>query len=66
MTKLEFACGESKYATALKSSINVTGATVTVSGSVVTVELSAAADSFVIESLTGGQVRVSSITVTTG
>ena len=66
MKKLEFACGESKYATALMNSISVDGATVTVSGSIVTVELSAAADSFVIEALSGGQVRVASITVTTG
>ena len=61
MTKIEFVCNNSSYATALKSSI--TTGTVSVSGSVVTVVLPAAADSYVISSLTGGQVRMDSLTV---
>ena len=61
MTKIEFTCNNSTYATALKSSI--TTGTVTVNGSVVTVILDAAADSYVISSLTGGQVRMDSLTV---
>ena len=61
MTKIEFVCNNGSYATALKSSI--TTGTVTVNGSVVTVVLDAAADSYVISSLTGGQVRMDSLTV---
>ncbi|MBR5568590.1 MAG: SusF/SusE family outer membrane protein [Bacteroidales bacterium] len=61
MTKIEFVCNNSSYATALQSSI--TTGTVSVSGSVVTVVLPAAADSYVISSLTGGQVRMDSLTV---
>ena len=61
MTKIEFVCNNGSYATALQNSI--TSGTVTVSGSVVTVVLGAAADSYVIESLTGGQVRMDSLTV---
>ncbi|MBE6131006.1 MAG: hypothetical protein E7183_04720 [Erysipelotrichaceae bacterium] len=60
-TTLVFTCGSTSYASALQSSINVEGATVSVNGSVVTITLSAAANSFVIDSLTGGQVRVASI-----
>lgn len=61
MTKIEFVCNNGSYASALKSSI--TTGTVTVNGSVVTVVLPAAADSYVISSLTGGQVRMDSLTV---
>ena len=61
MTKIEFVCNNGSYATALKSSI--TTGTVSVNGSVVTVVLPAAADSYVVESLTGGQVRMDSLTV---
>ncbi|MBR5834427.1 MAG: SusF/SusE family outer membrane protein [Bacteroidales bacterium] len=61
MTKIEFVCNNGSYATALKSSI--TTGTVSVNGSVVTVVLDAAADSYVISSLTGGQVRMDSLTV---
>ena len=61
MTKIEFTCNNGTYATALKNSI--TSGTATISGSVVTVVLGAAADSYVIESLTGGQVRMDSLTV---
>ena len=63
MTKIEFTCNNGSYATALESSI--TTGTVTVNGSVVTVELGAAADSYVISSLSGGQVRMDSLTVYT-
>ena len=61
MTKIEFTCNNGSYATALQSSI--TSGTVSVNGSVVTVVLDAAADSYVISSLTGGQVRMDSLTV---
>ena len=60
-TTLVFTCGSASYASALQSSINVEGATVKVDGSVVTITLSAATTSFVIDSLSGGQVRVVSI-----
>jgi len=60
MTKIVFTCGSASYATALKDSIS--GATVTVSGSVVTVTLPAAADTFTIAKLSA-QVRMNSITV---
>ncbi|MBQ8302291.1 MAG: hypothetical protein IJX97_01930, partial [Clostridia bacterium] len=64
MTKIAFTCNNDSYATALKNSIGtVSGATVSVSGSVVTVTFETAVDSFVINSLTGGQVRMNSITV---
>lgn len=63
MKKIEFTCGSSSYATALKNSIGtVDGATVTVSGSVVTVEFNENVDSFTIAKLTA-QVRLSSLTV---
>jgi hypothetical protein len=61
ITKIEFVCNSSSYASALKSSI--TGATVTVNGSKVTVELDGTSSSYVIASLTGGQVRMNSLTV---
>lgn len=61
MTKIEFTCNNSSYATALKSSI--TSGNVSVSGSVVTVTLDAAADSYVVSALSGGQVRMDSVTV---
>ena len=63
MTKIAFTCGSSTYAANLKSSIGtVSGATVTVSGSVVTVVFETAVDSFNIAKLTA-QVRINSITV---
>ena len=65
MTKIEFVCNSSSYATALQSSIATgTNYTVTVSGSTVTVTFVNAVDSFVIDSLTGGQVRMNSLTIT--
>ena len=63
ITKIVFVCNSSSYATALKSSIT-TGGTVTASGSNVTVVLSTPATSFVISKLSGGQVRMNSLTVT--
>ena len=63
MTKIVFNCNTAAYATALAAAIS--GATVSVSGTAVTVTLSAAANSFVIEALSGGQVRVDSIAVYT-
>ena len=60
MTKIEFTCNNGSYATELKNSIK-TG-TVTLSGSVVTVVLDSAADSFVVASL-AKQVRMDSLTV---
>lgn len=62
MTKIDFACNSTTYATALQSSITA-GGTVTVDGKIVTVVLSTAGTSFNVASLTGGQVRMDSITV---
>ena len=64
MTKIEFACNSASYATALQSSITSGDYTVSVSGKVVTVVFNAPVDSFTIASLTGGQVRMDSLTVT--
>ena len=65
MTKIVFVCNSSSYASALKSSIaSDSNYTVSVSGSNVTVTFTNAVDSFVISSLSGGQVRVNSLTVT--
>ena len=63
ITKIEFTCNSSSYATALSSSIGSNG-TVTVSGSKVTVVLSTPATSYVIAKLSGGQVRINSLIVT--
>ena len=63
ITKIVFDCNSDSYATALKNSIgNVTGATVTVSGDIVTVTFTNAVDNFTIAKLTA-QVRLDSITV---
>ena len=65
ITKIVFDCNSSSYATSLKKSIgDVGGATVTVNSDKVTVEFSAPVNSFVIKSLSDGQVRLDSITVT--
>ena len=62
--KIEFTCNSASYATALQSSIAAAdGVSVSVSGSVVTVTFADAVDSFTIASLTGGQVRMNSLTV---
>ncbi len=63
ITEIKFVCNSSSYATALKSSLP-SGNTVVVSGSNVTVTLATPAESFVISSLSGGQVRMNSLTVT--
>ena len=63
MTKIVFHCDSASYASALKSSITDTSVTVSVSGSDVTIILASAADSYVIASLGGGQVRVKSVDV---
>ena len=65
MTKIEFVCNSSSYATALQNSIAAdANYTVTVSGSTVTVTFVEAVNSFVIATLSGGQVRMNSLTVT--
>ena len=62
---IKFTCNSSSYASAMKSSIGtVSGATVTASGSDVTVSFTeATSEKFVVASLTGGQVRMNSLTV---
>ena len=60
MSKIVFKCTESKYTTALVSSI---GGSATSASNEVTVELNGET-SYTIESLTGGQVRMNSLTVT--
>ena len=62
ITKIEFDCNSSSYATALKSSI--TSGTVTVSSDKVTVVPATESEEYVIASLTGGQVRMDALTVT--
>ena len=68
ITSIVFNCDDYKdYATALVSSIPATaGVTVAKDGAVVTVTFASAVNSFTIESLTGGQVRVDSIDVYAG
>ena len=61
MTSIEFNCNSTSYATALKSSIS--GHTVAVNGKIVLVTFASPVDSFVIASLTGGQVRMNSLIV---
>ena len=63
MTKIEFTCGSGTYATALKNSLNaISGITVAVSGSNVTVTFASAQDVLIIPKLTA-QVRLSSIKI---
>ena len=62
MTKIVFACNSASYATALQSSLGSTPSTI--DGSSVIVEFDTATTSFTIASLTGGQVRMNSLTVT--
>ncbi len=64
MVKVDFVCNSTSYATALKSSIP-DSTSVTVSGAVVTVTFATPVASYVVESLSGGQVRMNSITVYT-
>ncbi|MBR1954835.1 MAG: hypothetical protein IKA29_02805, partial [Clostridia bacterium] len=64
ITKIEFVCGGTSYATALKESIGtVEGATVKVSGSNVIVEFDSPVGSFTVTKLTA-QVRIKTLTVT--
>ena len=62
ITTIVFDCNSTSYATALKDSIK-TG-TVSVSSDKVTVTLDGSSNEYVITSLTGGQVRMDSMTVT--
>ena len=62
ISKIDFACNGGTYATALKDSI--TSGNVTVDGNIVTVTFSTPVSSYTINSLTGGQVRMNSLTVT--
>lgn len=62
ITTIVFDCNSASYATALKDSIK-TG-TVSVSSDKVTVTLDGSSNEYVISSLTGGQVRMDSMTVT--
>ena len=61
ITKIVFDCNNSTYATALKNAIS--DATVSASADKVTVTLDGTATSFTVNSLTGGQVRIDSVTV---
>ena len=63
---ITFVCNSADYATAMKNSIGtVSGATVEMSGSNVTVTFAEATSTqFVVASLTGGQVRMNSLSVT--
>ena len=64
MTKIEFECNSSSYATVLKTSIGtVSDATVTVSGSKVTIIFTTPVNTFVVGKLSA-QIRVNSLTVT--
>ena len=62
ISTIVFDCNSTSYATALKDSI--TTGTVSVSSDKVTVTLDGSSNEYVISSLTGGQVRMDSITVT--
>ena len=62
MSQISFACNSASYAAALQASLGATPATI--DGNNVIVTLSSASTSFTIASLTGGQVRMDSITVT--
>ena len=64
MTKIVIACNTAAYATACQNSLADTNANVTVDGKNVIIVLAQAADSFSF-TLSGGQVRVDSITVYT-
>ncbi|MBO5831723.1 MAG: hypothetical protein J6Q95_00290 [Alistipes sp.] len=63
ITSIVFDCNSNSYASALKSSLP-SDTTVAVSSDKVTVTLDGTSESFVINSLTGGQVRMDGITVT--
>ena len=63
MTKIEITCNTADYATALVNSISDASVSVSITDKVVTIVPDAAIDSYTI-TLSGGQVRVDSITVT--
>ena len=64
MVKIEFNCNTSGHADALKNAIPAAdGVNVAVSGNTVTVTFSNPVNSFVIENLSGGQVRLDSMSV---
>lgn len=66
MVGIDILCTTSSYASALVTAIPATGGiTVQISGSTVSITLPAAANSFLIPELSGGQVRVDAITVYT-
>jgi Ni,Fe-hydrogenase III small subunit len=62
MTKIEFACNAAKYATALKDAIAGDNLTVEANGNTIVVTFTAPVDSFTMQ-LTGGQVRLNSVSV---
>lgn len=64
ISEIVFDCNSTSYATAMQSSISTSLGTVTVSSDKVTVKPASQSSSFVIASLSGGQVRMDSITVT--
>ena len=64
ISKIVFTANTSAYATALKNSVQSTEGSVSASGSNVTITPASQSETFVISSLTGGQVRVNSVTVT--
>lgn len=64
MTKIVFSCNTTEYASALKSSIAAdSNYTVSISGKNVTVVFAESVDNFTVASLSGGQVRMDSLTV---
>ena len=63
MAKIDFVCNSDSYASALESAISGDSFVVRVNGNTVTVEFTAPVNSFVIETLSGGQVRMDSLTV---
>ena len=64
ITKIEFTASSSDYATALKNSVTATEGTASISGTKVTIIPASQSNTFVINSLSGGQVRASSVAVT--
>ena len=62
MAKIDFVCNSAEYKTNLQNSLTGSGYTVIVNGNTVTVLFSEPVDSFEL-SLTGGQVRMNSLTV---
>ena len=65
ISKIVFDCNSSDYATAMKNSISASLGTATVSSDKVTLTLTTPANSVVISTLSGGQVRMDGLTITT-